>query len=193
MLWLAAGAAFGLAGLSKYSAALNALGLVAFIASVAAPAPLVRRSGALRRRRCLRSRSQAPMMIWNAENNWISFPFRAARGAPDAARSASPTRSAGARPDRLSDSPGCLPASSSASCGLRAARRGDERGLFLVALAAPPIVLFTLTPIWGARGLPHWPMPGWFFLYPLLGRRWLGARRLDRAGGWAFGSAASSS
>ena len=46
---------------------------------------------------------------------------------------------------------------------------GDERRLFLLCLALPPIVLFTLTPLWGARGLPHWTMPGWFFAFPLLG------------------------
>ena len=49
----------------------------------------------------------------------------------------------------------------------------DERRLFLVCLALPPIVVFTITPLWGARGLPHWPMPGWFFAFPLLGA-WLG-------------------
>ena len=50
--------------------------------------------------------------------------------------------------------------------------RGDERRLFLLCLSLPPILAFTLTPLWGARGLPHWPMPGWFFVYPLLGA-WL--------------------
>ena len=33
----------------------------------------------------------------------------------------------------------------------------------------PPIILFALTPLWGGRGQPHWPMPGWFFAFPLLG------------------------
>ena len=47
----------------------------------------------------------------------------------------------------------------------------DEKRLFLLCLALPPIIVFTLTPLWGARGLPHWPMPGWFFAYPLLGAR----------------------
>jgi hypothetical protein len=39
----------------------------------------------------------------------------------------------------------------------------------LLCLAAPPIVFFTLSPLWSARGLPHWPMPGWFFVFPLAG------------------------
>ena len=51
-----------------------------------------------------------------------------------------------------------------------------------LALALPAIVVFTLVPLWGARGLPHWPMPGWLFLYPMLGGwlsgPWPGALRL---------------
>ena len=55
--------------------------------------------------------------------------------------------------------------------GLAAAwrKRRDERRLFLVCLALPPIVVFSLTPLWGARGLPHWTMPGWFFVFALAG------------------------
>jgi hypothetical protein len=168
MLWLAAGAGFGLAGLSKYSAALNALGLVAFIALsprqrrwFAHPAPYAAALLALA--------LQAPTMIWNAENDWISLSFQAARAAPDGHIGLA---------NALALAVGqILYLTPWVFAGLvlgviwafTAARRGDERGLFLVALAAPPIALFTLTPIWGDRGLPHWSMPGWFFLYPLLG------------------------
>ena len=59
--------------------------------------------------------------------------------------------------------------------GARRAAR-DERRLFLVCLALPTIVVFTLTPLWGAKGLPHWTMPGWLFVYPLLGA-WLAEPR----------------
>jgi hypothetical protein len=48
-------------------------------------------------------------------------------------------------------------------------RRQDERRLFLLCLSLPPIALFTLTPLWGAHGLPHWTMPGWFFAFALMG------------------------
>ena len=54
-------------------------------------------------------------------------------------------------------------------------KRSDERRLFLLCLALPPIVLFTLTPLWGARGLPHWTMPGWFFAFALMGA-WVDGR-----------------
>jgi hypothetical protein len=66
----------------------------------------------------------------------------------------------------------------------------DEKRLFPLCLALPPIVVFTLTPLWGARGLPHWPMPGWFFAFPLMGA-WLGepwAARYDLRR-WAIVSA----
>jgi hypothetical protein len=67
----------------------------------------------------------------------------------------------------------------------------DPRRLYLVCLALPPIVLFTLTPLWGSRGQPHWPMPGWFFVYPLLGA-WLveAAARGFALRKWAIWSAA---
>jgi hypothetical protein len=45
----------------------------------------------------------------------------------------------------------------------------DERRLFLLCLSLPAIVLFSLTPLWGGRGQPHWTMPGWFFAFPLMG------------------------
>ena len=44
--------------------------------------------------------------------------------------------------------------------------------MFLLCLSLPPIVLFTVTPLWGGRGFPHWAMPGWFFTYALMGA-WL--------------------
>jgi 4-amino-4-deoxy-L-arabinose transferase-like glycosyltransferase len=152
-LWLAGGFFLGLAGLSKYSAIFFGVGLVAFIALsprqrhwFAHPAPYL---AAL-----LSLAMIAPVIIWNEQNEWVSFAFQGVRGAPGAHWS-------------------------------------DERRLFLLCLSLPPIALFTLTPLWGAKGLPHWPMPGWFFAYPLLGA-WLvegWAKRFDRRI-WAAGSAA---
>jgi hypothetical protein len=40
---------------------------------------------------------------------------------------------------------------------------------FLAALALPSIVVFTAVPLWGGDALPHWQMPGWLFLLPILG------------------------
>jgi hypothetical protein len=64
-----------------------------------------------------------------------------------------------------------------------------QKRLLLLCLALPAIAIFTLTPLWGARGLPHWPMPGWFFAYPLLGA-WIAETRFNwRA--WALASTAA--
>jgi len=55
----------------------------------------------------------------------------------------------------------------------------------------PTIVVFTLTPLWGAKGLPHWSTPGWLFVYPLLGG-WLAGPRAAALSlrKWAIASAA---
>ena len=58
--------------------------------------------------------------------------------------------------------------------------------------AAPTVALFTLLPLLGNRGLPHWPMPGWLMLFPVLGERLArssaNGRRWPRR--WAAASAA---
>lgn len=170
-LWLLAGLCLGLAGLSKYSAALSALGLLAFLALsprqrhwFAHPAPYVAALLALA--------MVTPVFVWNWRHGWVSFAFQGARGAAGGAW----------RPEQVGQillgqiallGPWIFaPLAAALYAGARRAR-GDDRQLFLVCLALPPIVVFTLTPLWGARGLPHWPMPGWFFAFPLLGA-WLG-------------------
>ena len=177
--WLGAGAAFGLAGLSKYSAALTALGAVGFIASNPAqrrwfrhPAPYVAALVALL--------IVSPAFVWNAAHGWASFRFQGGRGAPGAGGGAGAVLAMA-----LGEAAYLLPWT---FAGLVAAAwRSDERGRFLLWLALPPIVVFTVTPLWGDRGLPHWTMPGWFLLFPLLGR-WALASGLNPKR-WAWGSA----
>jgi hypothetical protein len=189
-LWLCGGFWLGVAGLSKYSAALAALGLVAFIAL------------SPDRRRWLARREPwlagliavamvSPVFIWNAANHWLSFGFQAARGVPGAG-----WRPAHVGAMLLGELLWYAPWIFAPLVGglIAAARRPrrDERRLFLLCLALPPIVLFNLTPLWGARGLPHWPAPGWFFAYPLLGA-WLAEGWASRGAlrGWAIGSTAA--
>ncbi len=49
-----------------------------------------------------------------------------------------------------------------------------------------------MTPLWGARGLPHWSMPGWLFVYPLAGA-WLAESPAAAANlrKWAIAAAAA--
>jgi hypothetical protein len=176
-LWLAAGAGFGVAGLSKYSAALTVAGLSAFVVLARGgrrwlkdPAPYAAAALALA--------MAIPVLVWNAEHDWASFVFQGARASPGP----------GLKPTQfllmaLGEIVYLLPwifAILVAALAEAWRDRADERKFFLFCLALPPIVLFTLTPLWGARGLPQWTMSGWFFAYPLLGAR-LDERASDAA------------
>lgn len=176
-LWLLAGVGFGIAGLSKYSAALSVAGLAAFVLLeprqrrwLGHPAPYVAAAVALS--------MIAPVFLWNAEHGWASFQFQGGRGSPG--NGLKPVQLlAMALGEAAYLSPWVfVPLAAGLVAALQ--RRSDERLLFLLCLALPPIFFFTLTPLWGARGLPHWAMPGWFFAFPLMGA-WLHGRAI----GWS--------
>ncbi len=172
-LWLELGIWFGLAGLSKYSAVLVALGALGFLASNAqgrakllSPGPAL---GAL-----LALAMIAPVIVWNAGHEWASFAFQGARGAP----------SAKLHVDRVlamlaGEAAYLTPWFGFALVAGATARSHAVR--LCLWLALPTILVFTLTPLWGARGLPHWPMPGWLLLFPGLGA-WAAARDWRRWG-----------
>ena len=165
--WLLAGLWIGVAGLSKYQAALFGLGVGLAVLTVPArrtwlarPQPYVGAGVALL--------VLSPVLVWNGEHHWASFAFQGGRGAPThGLHPLGPILALLAQAGLL------LPwvFIPMAWAGVRAARGGpaDERRWFLLMLAAPAIVLFTLTPFLGSLGLPHWPMPGWLLLFPLLG------------------------
>jgi hypothetical protein len=165
-LWLAIGVGLGLAGLSKYSAALTAVGLAGFLVLspkqrhwLKHPAPYVSAIVALV--------LVAPVLLWNAENHWASFAFQGGRGVPNGI-----LRPAQSLTMVLGEIAFLSPwVFAPLVAGIAAAFRHcrDERRLFLLCLSLPAIVLFSLTPLWGGRGQPHWTMPGWFFAFPLMG------------------------
>ncbi len=164
--WLGVGVGLGLAGLSKYSAVLTAAGLAAFALLspkqwhwLEHPAPYVSAAVAVV--------IITPAILWNAQHGWVSLEFQGARGAP----------SGELRPAQFLTmilgeitflSPWIFgPLVAGLVNGAR--RWGDERYRFLLCLSLPAIILFTLTPLWGGRGQPHWAMPGWFFSFALMG------------------------
>jgi 4-amino-4-deoxy-L-arabinose transferase-like glycosyltransferase len=164
--WLVVGIGLGLAGLSKYSAVLTAAGIAAFVLLspkqwhwLKHPAPYVSAAVAIV--------IIAPVIVWNAQHGWASFEFQGARGAP----------SGGLRPAQfltmvLGEIAFLSPWIFGPLVGglVNGARRWqDEEYRFLFCLSLPAIVLFTLTPLWGGRGQPHWAMPGWFFSFALMG------------------------
>ena len=142
-----------------------------FVALSPRQRPLARASRALSWRRCSRWRSSRRSLVWNAEHGWVSFAFQGARAEAAGRWRPAQVGAHGARRDRVSGALDLRAAASPRSSTARGARRSATRSVCSsLCLALPPIVVFTLTPLWGARGLPHWPMPGWFFVYPLLGR-----------------------
>jgi len=189
-LWLAAGLWLGLAGLSKYNAVLPALGVVAFVALaphqrswLARPAPYLAALVALA--------VVAPVVVWNARHGWVSFTFQGARA--EAAGGWRPAQVGAMAIGEIAFLSPWIAAPLVAALidGARRAARNEKR-LFLVCLALPTIVVFTLTPLWGAKGLPHWAMPGWLFVYPLLGA-WLAESRAAAVNlrKWAIAAAAA--
>jgi hypothetical protein len=173
--WMGAGLWIGLAGLSKYQAVLFAIGLLLFLATsrhhrkwLAHPAPWAAAVLALL--------ILSPVLIWNAQHDWISFRFQGGRGA--ALHSVHPFAPLAAIAGQAAL---LLPwvFAVLAAALLGAVRAGPHRSKrwFFALLAAPSIVLFTVEPLWGARALPHWSMPGWLMVMPLAGLR---LARLDR-------------
>jgi hypothetical protein len=131
-----------------------------------------------------------PVVVWNSEHDWVALLFQAKR--VDAAHHISlvrPLMSVAAQAVYLS--PWLF--APMAFAWVAALRRGpaSPKTWFLALLAAGPIVLFTAATII-APGLPHWPMPGWLFVFPLAGAWVAGfARRrpgIARAAAFASGT-----
>jgi 4-amino-4-deoxy-L-arabinose transferase-like glycosyltransferase len=163
--WLIAGGALGLAGLAKYHAALAAFGVAIWLLVTPRGRQTLLRPGPWLAA-ALAVAIVTPVLVWNAQNGWVSFLFQSAR-----------TQGAGF-------TPWLVPASLLAQAGwllpwvfvplvgglwLGWKQERDVRFWFLMALALPAIIIFTLTPAFGNLGLPHWAMPGWFFIMPLAG------------------------
>ena len=174
-LWLAAGLALGLAGLSKYSAAFVPLGLAGHFvgtprgrAWLSDPRPW---AGAALGALCL-----APVVIWNGEHGWVSLAFQSGRAARGLALN---VKTLG----QVFEDVGAQAAAMTPWIALplvaglaSAVRRGpDSPQRFLLWQAAPPLLLFTLMPFFGQRPIAHWFNSGWLFAFPLAGA-WLAER-----------------
>ncbi|QCK86783.1 glycosyltransferase family 39 protein [Phreatobacter aquaticus] len=162
--WSVAGLCFGLAGLSKYSAVFVIAGLAIFLLAtphrrwLIHPAPYL---GAL-----LAALVVSPVIFWNIGNGWASLKFQAARGGGVGFTPSSFLQMVAGQFVWLAP----WVAVPLTYAGVAAMGRWSEpRRLFCLALALPSILYFTLQSLWSGWALPHWPMPGWFFVFPLLG------------------------
>ncbi len=165
--WFTLGLWLGLAGLAKYQAGLFALGLATFLIATARGRATLRTPGPYLAAATTLA-MLTPVLAWNATHHWASFAFQIARGGggtdikPQKALQAFLGEFALMLP--WVSTPLILAA---ISAGRRPQR--DLRSGLCLALALPPILLFTLLPMMGGQNLPHWSMPGWIFLFPLLG------------------------
>jgi 4-amino-4-deoxy-L-arabinose transferase-like glycosyltransferase len=188
--WIVAGLWIGLAGLSKYHAVLFVAGLLIYVASSAKrrallrhPAPWVGAAVALA--------VVAPVVVGNAEHHWASFAFQGGRALGTGAFPKVGQFLVGIGGQCVWMLPWIfVPMAIAAFAALRRGR-ADDRSWYCLCLGVPTIAVFTLIPLWGGLGIPHWSMPGWLMLYPVLGA-YLAAeaavRRRPRT--WALASAA---
>jgi hypothetical protein len=162
--WLAAGMCLGLALCSKYSAVLTIVGVALFLSTeptsrrwLARPHPYAAGLVALA--------IFLPVLIWNARHGWVSFLFQGHRATGEFHPLGPISNIAGQAAFVL---PWIwVPL---VWCGSLALRRGphDKNRWFLVCLAVPPIVVFTVISLW-SHVLFHWAAPGYLMLLPLLG------------------------
>jgi hypothetical protein len=166
--WLVAGLFAGLALLSKYHGVFLLAGAGLFMVCsprqrfwLASPWPYL--AAALALAIC------SPVLIWNAQHDWVSFVFQGGRTGALHFKPAAPFILIGMQ--SLFLAPWVyFPA---AALFLRALWRGpvQSKDFLLACLAAGPIVLSTLPALWSDhRLLPHWAAPGYLLIPPILGR-----------------------
>ena len=169
--WLLAGLGFGGAMLSKYHGILLPAGVVAYVLvtpgrrrALATPGPyLAVLIGAL---------LFAPVIVWNAQNEWASFKFQGGR----ATSGEVPVLHGGPLVWLVGPILLLFPWIwfwLVAELG-RHLRRfppgGPER--FCVVLAIVPLLFFFVSSCFNGMFFPHWPLLGFVPLYPLVGARW---------------------
>lgn len=186
--WLLAGVCAGLAVMSKYSAVLTLAGLPLFLLTsprhrmwLLKPHPWLGLAAAVV--------VALPLIAWTLQTGATSIGFQGGRAAIETFRPWGPLAVLGGA--ALFLLPWIFAGLVVAMVGLVRCGRGDPKGWFLLCLALPPIVLFTVVALWsGKLPLFHWAAPGYLLLFPALGdlldryrdARWLRATAIATAG-----------
>ncbi len=169
--WLLAGAAFGLALLSKYHAILAGVGIVVFMATI----PTARiwfLKPAFYAAMFIALLMFAPVIIWNSQHDWQSFSFHAARVIPQNYHSiehALTNVTIMLLGQMLYLLPGTFIIGIWCLFTATKERNHDPRRWFCASLAIPSILAFNLLALFAHKSLPHWSMPGFIFVFPLIG------------------------
>ena len=175
-LWAAAGAAFGLALISKYHAALTLCGLLIFVTTTPRHRAWFFDRG-LAVAAVIAALIFSPVLIWNWQNDWASFLFQGDRVFGSSIRFDWLARSIAGQASLI----GVVVWVPLMVSYFGALRRGpaDARSWFLCCVAIVPIILFTVMALWAPLGWHfHWQTPGYVFLFPLLGKAV--AERMER-------------
>jgi 4-amino-4-deoxy-L-arabinose transferase-like glycosyltransferase len=181
--WVLCGACAGGALLSKYSAALSLAGAGLFLITaqagrrwLAKPQPYMAAAIALL--------LFLPVILWNAEHDWVSFLFQGERATGTRFRPWYPLITFAGQALFLLPWIWLLLFAEF----VKAVRAGpkDERRWLLCCLAAGAVLLFALISAWSSkRVFFHWATPGYLMLFPLAGV-WLAHQKIVRAS-WLTG------
>ncbi len=166
--WLIAGFWIGLAGLSKYHVVLFVVGLLLYLLSVPERRKLLLH-GAPWAGAALALIMVTPVLVWNAEHHWASFLYQGGRGSTSGGFPKIGQFFANLGGQILWLAPWVFVPMVDAVYRTCRQSRSVDRSWYCLCLGLPTIVIFTLVPLWGDRGLPHWQMPGWLMLFPVLG------------------------
>jgi hypothetical protein len=167
--WLWVGVAFAMTLLSKYHAVFLPIGVFTYIVLTPGQRHLLTRPGpylAL----AIGSLGFTPVLIWNAQHDWLSFAFQSSRAV------GVDLRLDGLLTTLIGPIVYLFPWNWLLIVSLlfqRLRRFGTVVGLerLLVCLAMPPIVLF-LAVSCVQLPMPHWSLIGFVFLLPLAGAKW---------------------
>jgi len=164
--WIAAGLCGGLACLSKYHGVFLFLATFAFLLTVPNERRWLATSGPWLGVLCAAA-VFSPVIVWNAQHGWVGVALHAARLSSGNGLTMEwfPELIGG---ELLYITPWLfIPL---LLCLVHALWRGPSAPTpwLLGLLAVGPIVVFSAVAFF-VRVLPHWPMPGWLFVFPLLG------------------------
>ncbi len=158
--WLRVGIGLAVAFASKYQAVLFPLAVVLYALATPSARVWFRQKGPYIASG-IALLGFLPVLVWNAQNGWISFAFQGGRGG----FGLDPLNFARMVAGQMLY---LLPVSVLA---LRAMLRGLKTPeLRLTAFVAiTPVAVFNLLYLFTSGSLPHWPMSGWLFALPLAG------------------------
>ncbi len=167
--WLVLGLLLGLAGLAKYTAVFTAVAVAVCI--VGAQGWGVLRRPALWAAVGVAALLITPVLVWNAQNQWISFTYQLAHGKGSVWQASHVLRFV--LTQLLAFGPLLW-------CAVAGWRQADRRLRPLAWLFVIPFAIFTYM-AGGGTALPHWTAPSWVALAPFAGmglvQLWRGATR----------------